>query len=104
MAVPVIALHPLVTFDHVGDIPLWLSEGNLQSAAQQLDAAYGHGGGWSPFSGFTLGADNTLTYPGDPPLTPIAAMSVREELVLVYPHSLVAIIQPDRSFEVARMD
>lgn len=104
MTVPVIPLHPRVTMDHIGDIPFWLSETNPRTAAQQLDAAYQHGGGWSPFVGFTLADDNSLHFPDDPPLVPIAAMQMREELILMYAHSIVAIIQPDRSFEVCRMD
>jgi hypothetical protein len=104
MSVPVTALHPRVTMDHIGMIPAWLSENNPAKAAQQLHAAYGHGGGWQPFNGFTLTANNSLTYPGDPALKPIAEMRLRDELILMYEHAWVAIIQPDRSFEVCRMD
>lgn len=56
------------------------------------------------FKGFTLADDNSLVYPGDPPVQPLAQAKLRHELVVFYPHSWVAVIQPDRSFEVCRMD
>lgn len=97
-------LHPRVTRDFAGYIPMWLDEANPAPAKEQLDANYGHGGGWQPFKGFTLSADNSLTYPGDPPMPPRVEMHLRDELILMYDHAWVAIIQPDRSFEVCRMD
>lgn len=92
------------TPDHLGLIPLWLNEDDSRPAKEQLDSAYGHGGGWWPFNGFTLTSDNSLTYPGDPPLRPIAWTKLRDETIVMYRHAWVAIIQPDRSFEVCRMD
>lgn len=104
MTVAVKALHPRVTADHVGMIPNWLFENNPQSASVQLHNAYGHGGGWRPFIGFQLEDDNSLTFPGDPALKPIAEMHLRDELIFIYEYAWVAIIQPDRSYEVCRMD
>jgi hypothetical protein len=97
-------LHPDATAEHIGEIPRWLSEDDPRPAAQQLDSAYGHGGGWDPFVGFRLRGDNSLKYPGDPPLQPIAEMNLRDELILIYEHSWVVVIQPDRTFEACRMD
>jgi hypothetical protein len=102
--IPVKILRPGVTEGHVGMIPCWLDEADPRPAAEQLDARYGHGGGWRPFKGFRLLDDDSLRYPGDPPLRPIAELRLREELVLIYPHAWVAIIQSDRTFEVCRMD
>jgi hypothetical protein len=90
--------------DHIGMIPDWLNANNPQPAAKQLHECYGHGGGWRPFSGFVLGKDNSLKYPGDPPLYPIAEMKLRQELILIYQYSWVVIVQPDRTFEACRMD
>lgn len=104
MPVEIKLLHPRVTWDHVGMICEWLSPNNPSPARDQLNQAYGHGGGWQPFKGFTLETDNSLTYPGDPPQRPIAEMRLRDELIVQYNHAWVAIIQPDRSFEVCRMD
>ena len=97
-------LHPRATWDHIGSLPHWLNPANPASASEQLHAAYGHGGGWQPFPGFTLEANDSITYPGDPAHRPIAEMHLRDERVLVYEYSWVAIIQPDRSFEICRMD
>jgi hypothetical protein len=104
MSLPVKFLHPSATDGHVGEIPLWLSADDPRPAAQQLDGCYNHGGGWQPFSGFKLRENNSLKYPGDLPLWPIAEMKLRDELILIYQHSWVAIIQPDRTFEACRMD
>ena len=104
MAVEIKFLHPRATWDHVGEICLWLNPQDPRPAKDQLDWHYAHGGGWHPIKGFTLGSDNSLTYPGDPSMKPIAEMRLRDELILQYEYAWVAIIQPDRSFEVARMD
>jgi hypothetical protein len=45
-----------------------------------------------------------LKYPGDPPFEPLVAIPFRHELILVYTAGIVAIVQPDHSFEVCRMD
>jgi hypothetical protein len=96
-------LHPNMTPEHLGFLPAMLSEANPASAREQLDSGYRQHGGWTPFKGFHLAADNSLLYPGDPPQKPIAATTLRDELILLYESDWVAIIQPDRSFEVARM-
>lgn len=65
---------------------------------------YQHGGGWRPLKGFILEADDSLKYPGDPWMYPLAKAQLRDEIILFYPYSWVAIIQLSRSFEVSRMD
>jgi hypothetical protein len=45
-----------------------------------------------------------LAYPGDPIFKPIAACFMRNETILLYEHDVVAIVQEDGTFEVARMD
>jgi hypothetical protein len=97
-------LHPKMTQEHLGFIPEMLDERDPRPAQQQLDAGYQHGGGFDPFVGFTLHADNSLTYRNDPPLRPLALTLLRDELIVYYRHSWVAIIQPDRRFVAARMD
>jgi hypothetical protein len=85
-------------------LPHMLSAFDQRPAREQFDSGYQHGGGWDPMPGFTLHGDNSLSYPGDPPMRPLAKTQLRSELILLYPHDWVAIIQPDRSFEVCRMD
>jgi hypothetical protein len=96
-------LHPRMTIEHLGYIPYWLNLNNPKSAREQLNQGYVFGG-WRPFEGFKLRSDNALLYPGDPPIEPLAQAKLRHELICFYPFSWVAVIQPDRSFEVCRMD
>lgn len=90
-------------FSIIGYLGDFLSEGDPRPAREQFNENYVYGG-WQPFEGFTLGPDNSLNYPGDPPMRPIAKAKLRDELIFLYPHAWVAVIQPDRSFEVCRMD
>lgn len=102
--IPVQLLHPRATTEMAGLIPAWLNPLDPRSAKDQLDANYKHGGGWRPFKGFTLKANDAIAYPGDPDLPPILQMTLRNERIVMYPHAWVAIIQPDRSYEICRMD
>jgi len=86
----------------LGYIPHFLSERSVLPAAQQIDRVYI--GGWRPFKGFTLNDDNSLSYPSDPDLQPLCTAQLRDETIVVYRYDWVAIIQPDRSFEIARLD
>ena len=95
------------TPNHVGIIPQMLDADNPQSAAEQFDRNYQHGGGWRPmkpnkwqFNPQSL----ELTYPGDDPYKAKAGFSFREEQIYIYDHAWVCIVQPDGSFEVSRMD
>jgi hypothetical protein len=97
-------IHPKATREMLGYIPDFVSTNNDRPARAQLHEMYSHGGGWRPFNGFTLNDDLTLSYPGDDPVLPLAKMQLRDEQIVVYQHAWVAIIQPDRSFEVCRMD
>lgn len=90
---------------YLGSIPMFLSERDEDSAKQQLDKHYSHGGGWNPLEGWTLDLDSgVISYPGDPPLPPVAKAVLREETIYVYPHAWVAVVQKDGSYEIARMD
>ena len=97
-------LHPKVEAEHLGLLPYWLNTNDERPAKEQLHEGYSNAGGWQPFKGFELLEDDSLEYPDDPPLHPIAEIEIHKERVLIYDHSWVAIIQPDRSFEVCRMD
>jgi hypothetical protein len=101
-------IHPKATRDHCGLIPFMIDPDDPRPAKEQFNENYQHGGGWHSLSGFTLGdeqeGENVLKYPGDPSLHPIAEIFLRKEQILIYEYGLVAVIQPDRSFEVCRMD
>jgi hypothetical protein len=91
------------SLDMLGLIPEFLSDDNSANARTQFDICYV--AGWNPMKGFRLNKDSlVLTYPGDPPLRPIAKTKLREETIVFYPHAWVMILQPDGSFEVTRMD
>jgi hypothetical protein len=74
-------------------------------AKVQFDAQYQHGGGWHPMPGWKLNDDDSLKYFRDAhTYQPLAEMILGQERIIVYECSWVAIVQPDRSFEVCRMD
>lgn len=88
-----------------GLIPHMLAEGDPRPAKEQLDAGYQHGGGWRPQQGFTRDpSSGALKYPGDPPMKMLGAIPLHDEMVVLYPYGYVCIVQPDESFEIARMD
>ena len=98
-------LDPRFDPEQLGFIPSFLSEEDPRSAREQLDANYQHGGGWRPLDGWELDTNTLgLTYPGDPELMPFAFTRLRGEIILFYPYAQVMILQPDMTFEVARMD
>jgi hypothetical protein len=86
----------------LGYLPGFLDLDDPRPAKEQLNSNYI--AGWSPFKGFTMGLDGNLEYPNDPPTLALAECKLREEVVRLYQHAWVAIIQPDGSFEVCRMD
>jgi len=98
-------LHPQMTPEHLGFLPAFLDEDDKRTAREQFDANYRHGG-WQPTGGdkFKLLDGWRLKYPGDPVLVPLAICKLRDEVIILYEGEFVAIFQPDRSFEVARMD
>lgn len=97
-------LDPRMNEEHLGLLTEMLNDNDPSPAKEQFNRGYGHGGGWRPFTGFELSENNNLLYPGDPPVRPLAVTHLRDELIVLYSHSWVGIIQPDRSFEVCRMD
>jgi len=89
----------------VGIVPHFLDEEDPRPAREQFNEKYAHGGGWRPSKGFSLDEkDMVIRYPGDPPLRPVAMWRFRDEMILMYPYALVMVVQPDSSFEIARMD
>ena len=87
----------------LGYLPSFLSESDPRSAREQLDAGYKRFGGWKPFHGFTM-TEGGLKYPNDPYHPLLAETKLRDEVIRLYKGSWVAVIQPDGSYEIARMD
>jgi hypothetical protein len=96
-------LHPQATMEHLGYIPDFISDRDPRSAVEQFHSNYAFGG-WHEFKGFRLLDNNGLAYPGDPVQMPIAKTQLRHETIFFYPSSWVAVVQPDRTFSVARLD
>ena len=94
-----------MTHEALGFLPEFLSERNPKSAREQLDENYRHGGGWSPMEGFSFDPkDQSLKYPGDPKMKPLARAKLREETILFYDSAWVVVLQADGKYEVSRMD
>lgn len=98
-------LHPKMTMEHLGFLPLWLDDDDPRGAAEQLDHHYMFGGfKQHPIKGFKALKDMHLKYPGDPMLVPRAKAKLRDETVCFYDSAFVAVWQKDGSFVVARFD
>ena len=101
----------LTWFTHNGEglgfIPSFLNIKDTRDAKTQLTEGYGFG--WNDFQGFTMKYDEnvghtTITYPDDPPLMEIGRTELRDEVVIVFEHAWVAVVQKDGSFVISRMD
>lgn len=97
-------LHKGMTVEHLGFIPMFVTDLDSRPVKEQFDENYAHGGGWSPMEGWTLCPDMSIQYQGDQPLKPLALITVREEKIYYYEGDWVAIVQPNGDFEVSRMD
>ena len=86
----------------LGFIPAFLDEEDPRGAREQFNANYISG--WDPFPGFKMQVNGDLTYPEDPPTKLLAEVRLRDEIIRFYEHAWVAVIQPDGSYEICRMD
>ena len=83
--------------------------GTGETAQEQLNQRYAHGGGFHPFEGFILaGADETdaatITYPKDPPMREVSRLSLNEQTLILFEHQWLAIVEADNSYRVTRVD
>lgn len=95
-------LDPRMTLDRLGYLPDFLSDHDPRPAKEQFHTNYISG--WNPFQGFKMNKDYSIAYPGDPPQKPLAQTKLRDELIIYYQYSWVAIVQPTGDFEICRMD
>lgn len=96
-------IHPRATHEMLGFIPEFLSANDSRPAKEQIHSAYAHGGGWHSFPGFKM-TPAGLAYHGDSPMPLLAEARLRQEIVRIYDCAWVAIVQPDGSYDVARID
>ncbi len=90
-----------------GLIPSFLSEDDPRPAVEQIHENYAHGGGWSDFEGFDLRHRNglfELHYPGDPSYREVSRAKLRDELIVLFAYSWIAVIQPDDTYRIAKID
>ena len=86
-----------------GFIPSFLNLDDERPLKEQIDANYI--GGWREFNGFQIKQKSwTIGYPGDPDMQPLAGTALHGEVLAVYPHAWVMIVQEDSSYEIARLD
>lgn len=101
--------------DVLGFLSMFLNDEDPRDAVTQINASYGHGGGWNDFPGFKLrksehtdggdfAASYALHYPGDPAYREMSRAYLRDELIVLFQHAWVAVIQKDGSFRAARID
>lgn len=95
--------HPRSSLDMLGYVPSFLSESDPRSAEEQINANYPFGG-FQPFDGFKMLKNGNLAYSGDPETILLAEAKLRDETIRFYQNSWLAIVQPDGSFKVARID
>lgn len=91
-----------------GLILSFLDEDDPRPAREQFNDRYI--AGWNKFEGFTMvdPKKRVIQYRGadgnDPPLAPLSDILFRKERLLIYDYGWVMIVQPNGSWEVARMD
>ena len=86
-----------------GFIPSFFNLDDERPMKEQINDNYI--GGWRPFDGFKLKKkDWTIGYSGDPDMQPLAGTALHGEVLAVYPHAWVMIVQEDHSYEIARLD
>lgn len=100
--VSIAGAHP----NELGLLPAMVDRSDPDPAVVQFNKRYEHGGGWHPLPGFELVDRDKLgiQYPGDPVLTPLFIAGLRAETICVYKYGIVAVFQPNYSFEVARLE
>ena len=105
--------HKDMQLEHLGLIPSFLDELNPDDAITQINRNYQHGGGWYDMEGFELSKDDdppwaSIIYAiNDEPAesyTCLAHCKIHDEIVAFYRSAWVAVIKPNLSFRVARID
>ena len=94
--------------ERMGAIPHFLHPDDPRPAREQFAANYSFGG-WSPMRGWKLTNVETVggaraCYPGDPPMRELSRGSLNDETIIMFQSAWVAVVQPDGSFEISRMD
>lgn len=100
---------------NLGYLPMILIPESNQPVRAQLNARYGHGGGYLPFPNedeFTVDLDrddpgaSQLQYPGDPVFKPWGWcwFPYTKELVVVFDAAITVILKEDNTYNIVRLD
>jgi hypothetical protein len=98
-------VHPRATFDMLGYVPGFIDISSDAPLRDQINAGYVSG--WHRSASEWVRISNTLQgHPEDPPFPMIARYRHQPtgELLEFYTSCYTAIVQPDGTFEVARLD
>jgi hypothetical protein len=95
-------LNPQAHTDQAGLIPSFLNWNDPRPAREQFASAYI--GGWGKTMPEWTMEGWSICYPGDPKHDPLFRITLRDETIYIYDYAWVAIVQPDGSFEINRMD
>lgn len=91
---------PEKIFNALGLIPSFLADERYETLRERLEKNYQFGT-W-PITGGKV--ENSLfKYPEDPDQYPLCKVSLGDEVVYQYLHSIIAVVTPDETF-VTRMD
>jgi hypothetical protein len=80
--------------------------GKDRTVAENMEKNYKFFHDWSQPEGADI-VDEKFTYPGDPPLYPFAKIVAEEhpeEIVYIYPHAIVAVVNSGTFVQWTRMD
>jgi hypothetical protein len=103
-----LGLHPDFDPDrHLGLLADIFRSDDPRPAKEQANDRYRHGGGWHNQPRWTFNRETKeMVFPGDAPLMPLAItiLPKTKEIVALYPHDYIAIVQADGTFEMCRMD
>src|SRR5215469_1099991 len=87
----------------LGYLPEFVTDEDERPARAQIGERYV--GGWQPMDGFECDpVSGWLKFPGDPVMKPLAMARLRDEVIWFYEYGWVCVMEPDCSFEVARLD
>lgn len=98
--------HPLATQEMLGYIPMFLDDNDKRPAKEQINDNYRHGGGWRSLDGLTMHPDKLVDPNDGNPFDFVLLWEseLNDEILRFYNGSMLAVIQPDGSFEVTRID
>lgn len=105
MSVLVYYMRPGYRPEDIGFVPYFFEAGDERHPAEQIAERYAHGGGWTPQEGFTIEEDGLRYKDGAKDRLLFSFMVHGHPQTLhLYECAWLAIVEPDGSFAVSRVD